>query len=436
MWKCACAILAVFATLAQVRAQTLDRPLPVKFELADGVRVEGTMTKWDADGFDGSFGRREWIDLMPDDVWQLHHKLLKQPTAVQWINLGRVLLLMRMESPKANELADRAFRLALREDASVEPDIEQVRQQADQTVRARREAERQRAARQLNTHSPEAKDWPANPWPQLNDDEWPAAILTMRTEAAKRLDHIGQSLVPVETEHYLVYSQTPRAEAAKWAVMLERVHEHLRKQLDASKSTQLEWGKTAVFIFTERPIFEKMEEEVFAQLVPLAIPGVAHYTGPQVFINMHRDVDEDEFAVALIDEAVHGLMHYYLTPKRLPAWANEGLAEVIASKELPQSLALKERRDAALAFIRDGGDINAVLDLSYEQITTVKLRDVHRGIGMLMTELMIRERPQKYIQWVTAVKSGQDWQPALKEEYGVSRAALVDVFTRYYKVND
>ena len=333
MWKYACAILAVLATCAQVCAESLDPPLRVKFQLVDCVRVEGLMSAWDAEGFDGSFGRREWITLMPDDVWQLHQKLLKQPTAAQWINVGRVFLLMPEASPKTREYAERAFRLALREDASVEGDIEQVRTQAAETVKARRDAERQRAARQLNTHSPEAKDWPANVWPQLDDKNLQAAFLAMRTEAAKRLDQVGQSIVPVETDHYLVYSQTPRAEAAKWAVMLERIGESLRKQLDIPTTTQMEWGKAAVFIFTERSLFEKMEEEVFGQLVPLSVTGMAHYTGAQVFINMHRDVDEDEFAVALIEEAVHGLMHYHRTPKRLPPWAAEGLAEFNASTE-------------------------------------------------------------------------------------------------------
>jgi hypothetical protein len=430
------AILAVLLILAQVGAETLDPPRRVKFQLADGVRIEGAMTAWDEEGFDGSFGRRRWIDLMPDDVWQLHQKLLEYPAPEQWVAVGRVFLMMPEESRRANELAERAFRLALREAPNQAQAIERVRQDAAEAQRARKEAETQRAARQLNTQSPEAKDWPADLWPQLDDAQLNAAMLTMRTDAAKKLDQLGLSFVPVETDHFIVFSDTPRSETAKWAVMLERVHEHLRTVLDVPATTQMQWGRVAVFILSDRTQFQKMEEDVFNQLLPLAVPGAAHYTGSQVFISMHRDVDDDEFAVALIHEAVHGLMHFHRTPRRLPPWANEGLAQFIADKELPDSLVLHERRKAALQYIRTGDDVNAIIDLPYDKLTTSRVRDVHLGLGLLMTELMIRERPARYVHWVTAIKTGREWTEALHDDYGASRAALIEVLTRYYKVND
>ncbi len=82
------AILAV-----ALAAGDLDEPRHVRFRLADGVQVSGQMTAWDAGGFDGSFGRRLWTELMADDVWRLYVAVMDQSDASQWVDLGGALLL-------------------------------------------------------------------------------------------------------------------------------------------------------------------------------------------------------------------------------------------------------------------------------------------------------------------------------------------------------
>src|SRR6185503_4129116 len=72
----------------------LKEPLKVHFQLADGARISGEMTTWDHDSFDGSIGRRLWIDLKPDDAWDLYRRVMDQQSVDQWVNLGRVFLLM------------------------------------------------------------------------------------------------------------------------------------------------------------------------------------------------------------------------------------------------------------------------------------------------------------------------------------------------------
>lgn len=437
MQKLRCAILAVVvATFAQVAAQSVSPPLTVSFQLADGVRVRGQMTAWDETGFDGSFGRRRWVDLMPDNAWDLHQRVIDRKSAAQWVNLGRVLLLMPHESTRANLLAERAFRAALRVDSGAAPAIQSARDEADQAARARRAAAKARAEKPLNTTHPETAVWRADPWPALDEEAIKAAILTMRAASVERLERAGMDLTPMETEHFLVYFDIPRPEAARWILVLERIREALRRPLALSGESQTEWGKIAVCLVSEREAFQKLEEKAFEQLVPLATTGVCHCAGPQVFVVVQRDADEDLFAATLIHQAVLGLMHHVRTPRRLPPWANAGLAEHIASLELPTSLVLKERRQAALKYIRDGGDLNAILDLNYDQITTAKARDIHLGLGRLMTELMLKERPNPYLQWVMAVKAGGDWQESLKKDFGVPREQLVQTVSRYYMVND
>jgi len=57
-------------------------------------------------------------------------------------------------------------------------------------------------------------------------------------------------------------------------------------------------------------------------------------------------------------------------------------------------------------------------------------------VGYLLVELMIREQRQKFGAWVDAIKDGKHWEVALEEDFGTTRARLVDTFIRYYRVNN
>jgi len=51
-------------------------------------------------------------------------------------------------------------------------------------------------------------------------------------------------------------------------------------------------------------------------------------------------------------------------------------------------------------------------------------------------ELMIREKPEAFLAWLNTVKDGEEWEKALATTYRTPRAALVETFVRFYKVND
>ncbi len=73
------AILAALATLCLLgTGGTLSEPVRVRFRLADGVAVTGSLTRWDADGFDGTFGRRQWFEFKNEYVWHVHRSVMDQ----------------------------------------------------------------------------------------------------------------------------------------------------------------------------------------------------------------------------------------------------------------------------------------------------------------------------------------------------------------------
>ncbi len=431
------AILAVMSLPAV--AGELTKPLPVRFQLADGVRVTGTMSAWDADGFDGTFGRRLWVELVADDVWKLYRLVVDPEEAGEWVNLGRVLL----QTADGVSWAERAFRRAVDLDPSAAAGIDAARREAAEAQRVARERAEAIAAERLKTRTPEADAWPAHPWPKLTADEQDAATEVLKTDAREMLGRAGLLIEPIETPDFLVYGDIERLEAARWAIRLDAVAARLRRLTRLAEDRPIFWGKAVVFIFGDQDRFRLLEVESFGQLVSRQRVGICHPEGPKVFLNFFRAQDQDLFFTALVHELVHGFMHRYHTPRRLPAWANEGLAEYVAAAVVDEgsleSTIHEARRRQGLSFIRSGAQVETVLDLAYNGDpagTWPGPGGIGEAVTPLLIELMIGQQPQRFVGWIQAVKAGKEWEAALAEDFGVPRAKLVDTFVRYFTVND
>ncbi|MDY7109782.1 MAG: hypothetical protein SYC29_14195, partial [Planctomycetota bacterium] len=291
-------------------------------------------------------------------------------------------------------------------------------------------------AQRLATASPEAKDRPATPWPALTASEQAEALEKIQGRAREILQHAGLPLVATETDHLLLYCSMSQERAGHWAERLEETYTLLADRVNLPAGANVFHGKAVVFIIPDRDRFRLVEAEAFNQLVDDATDGICHPVGPDVFIVCHRVEDDDRLGDVLVRQFVHGFMHRHRTPRRLPAWANEGIAEYYSSVVFRNTTLDRERRGAAVSFIRRGGDVAGVLDMTYEEKMSPQRFRLASAVGALVIEVMIREQPERFAQWVSAVKEGIDWETSLAEDFGVPRAALVQTVTRYYMMND
>jgi hypothetical protein len=401
----------------------------VRFRLADGVQVSGELTVWDAEGIDGSFGRRLWTELMPGDTWRLYLAVMDQKDAHQWVDLGRVLLV----AEDGDSRAERAFRRALRLDASTLDEIRAARDAAHDARRKREQLDRTIQDQRLRTRTPEAGSFPTDPWPIPSPAEQKAAVVTLEADAQQLMRPAGVQLKPVRTDRYLVYGDTRPLDVARLATRLEAISARLAGFLGLDADWNPFWGKAVVFYFHDHDRFRMVEADSFDQLVPARAEGICHPMGPKVFL-CFRAADEDAVpAESIAHELVHGYLHRYRTPRRLPLWANEGLADFVAA-QVTDSPVMEERRERALGFVRRGGDVDALLDRSYDE--GLDPETITEAVGTLLVELMIDQRPQAFGPWVDAVKYGKGWEQALAEDYGVPRGPLVETFVQFYRVND
>jgi hypothetical protein len=410
-------------------------PIRVRFRLTDGVTVSGELTAWGPEGIDGSFGRRRWVDLEHDDIWSVYHRVMDRESSTDWLGLGRALMLASLDQPRAERRAELAFNHALRLDAGVEERIDEIRDEIEAIRQERRDAERAARDARLNRITPEARDYGDAAWPLLSDDAQRAAAEAMREAASRILDDAGLDLELVETKHFLLYSTMPRSEAAKWALTIEGVYDRLARFF-VPMSSNIFHGKAVVMIFETSDRFRLVEVEAFDQLVDEDAISICHPDGPNVFLNFWRHPDDERLREAMERHVGYAFLHRYSTPKRLPAWANDGIAvKLTADPKDGDSLDDLDRREAALEFIRADGSVEALLHAEYGEHWPGP-RMLGRGVGALLVELMVREKPKAFRTWVLAVKAGKDWKQALEENYGTSYPTLRNLFVQYYRVND
>ncbi len=404
----------------------------VDFRLQDGVRITGTLTTWNEDGIDGSFGRRAWTELKADDAWRLYIALADRTNAADWINLGRVMLAM----PESDARAEHAFRRALQIDPSCGGQIVEARARAERQLAEREEAERMAAEARLRTTSPEAGPWPSELWPSVSPEEHAAATAALKARANDILQAAGLSLAPIETDLIVMYSDAPRKDAAMWVIRMERAYARLARLFEIDSRQNIFHGKLLVFAFADQDRYRLVEAAAFQQLVPVSADGLCHFDGPAAMMCLHAQKDPDKMLWTTLRQFTHAFMHRLRSPARLPAWANEGLASFIASQEMVGTLLEKDHRAAAIEFIRGGGNVIELLDRTYEQFDWTETWTRFTDVSALVVELMASDRPQQFVQWVYAVKRGQPWREALKEMYGIEPRAVIDTATRHYMLND
>jgi hypothetical protein len=355
---------------------------------------------------------------------------MDQNSPVQWVDLGAALLKVH----DGGAWAERAFRRGLELDAAVAEKIEAARTAARAAEQHQIEQERTIEQQKLRTSSPEAVAWPADPWPELDADGRVDAIAELKADAARILRQAGIRLTPLETDHYLIYADLPPMGTARLATRLEDTYKTLAELLWLEEQGNRFWGKAVVFYFADADRFRLVEAESFDQLVARRVTAICHYDGPKVFISLTGDPDTDEFYPAAVGAAVHGFLHRYRSPRRLPPWANEGLPAYIATKVSRNDLT-DARRVRGLDFIRAAHDVSALLLATYDDAWPGP-DDAGPAVGALLVELMLLQRQGPFGAWIRGVKSGDDWQPALTADYGVSFPTLLTTFTQFYRVNN
>jgi hypothetical protein len=124
----------------------------------------------------------------------------------------------------------------------------------------------------------------------------------------------------------------------------------------------------------------------------------------------------------LVHESVHGFLHRYKSPARIPTWANEGLAEVIAYELIPQPGRQQQSQRYARDQVRNRGGLGSQF-FSGEGIEAWQY-----PIAYTLCEFMIRENKKGYVNFINGIKEGLEWEESLEKKFGAPRDRLVPAY--------
>ena len=415
------AFIAFLSVATLAFATDVTPPLPATIPLVQGQPVKGQITKFDGETVTVLTGENStdipWTDVKPQAILPLHERLLaKGGTGEQWLAVGVTL----MKADGGKPLAERAFARAARLDPTLKGEIEAARSgtggaTSRPTLTASGEADDPAAA----TTAPAGVTWG-----RQSDEERAATVEKLKQRVDEMLAKAGTNKLALnETKYFLFYTDMTPTEAQRWTQVLDRMYARLAEMFGVPKDENIWFGKAVIFVFVKREDFQGFEKEAFN--IGKDQPGAAgrcHQRGDgSVYITFYRSAAPDVFARLLVHESTHGFLFRYRSRKRIPSWANEGLAQVMEFELVPAAGLLQAEQAAARVELRKP---TALKDFfASEQIDPPQY-----PIAQTLTEFMIRRNKQGYVAFINGIKDGLRSDEALKEKYGLSADELIAAY--------
>ena len=248
-------------------------------------------------------------------------------------------------------------------------------------------------------------------WGHLTEDQEAEAIASLKKFAEKSAGTLKHPMQLQESRYFLFYSDLQGIEAVRCVQLLDRMYGKLSDLFGLKKDENLWRGKSLVFAFA------RVEDyRLYERLVENNDPGssfaMTHCFGDgMVHTAFYRYPDSTQFEHLLVHESVHGFLHRYRSPYRIPSWANEGLADEAASELIPD----KPRARFMLGLPRAGLEKHGA---SVGDFFTVRHIDGWQyPVAETLSGWMIQKNKQGYLGFINGIKDGQAWDESLKKNF-------------------
>lgn len=150
---------------------------------------------------------------------------------------------------------------------------------------------------------------------------------------------LGRDITLVETPHFLIWTDWPFRERQLLADQFEQMYTALCSQFDLDPADDIFLARCPAFCFQRAGRFRKFAQKFDGHSGKNAA-GYARSneaTG-HVHLALVRQgdlpADFDRFAATLVHEGTHAFVHRLYSPRLIPHWVNEGLAELMSARVL------------------------------------------------------------------------------------------------------
>jgi hypothetical protein len=264
-------------------------------------------------------------------------------------------------------------------------------------------------------------------WPKLTDEQQLAAVKQLKAFAEGTARFKAGSLKLHETQYFLFYSDLTQQESDNWSALLDKMYARLAELFAVPNGQNLWYGKALVFVFGKSADYLAYEREA-EKTNALGTAGICNaFSNGAVHIAFYRQRTDLDFAHVLVHESVHGFVHRYRSPAQVPSWANEGLAETIASELVPQPARAKNVQAEARQFMAQRG-------MGDDFFTARHIAGWQYPVAESLCTYMIGQNKAGYVKFINAVKDGMEAEDALDKAYGAPEPRLVSFFFDAMKV--
>lgn len=279
----------------------------------------------------------------------------------------------------------------------------------------------------------EQEFWTSDPWLELDLAQRRAIEATVRQQLVDALDLLGaradeESIV--RTRYFLLGGDLTKDELTRIGTSLDGQMHRLLGRFGGSIDDEPFAGRVAVLLTGSRDRFELLEARAFDQFMPPSVTARLHADGRKLLITAEGTAPRGHLDHQLSRRMTHAWLHSLHAPRRLPDWANEGLATAVSWSAMPPATGLG--RLEAIESVRKGHGLTelVVMDDSWSDQPTDEAR-----AGLLMERLLL-EHPDQLHDWILAVKSGGNWRTEFQRIFGRTPEELVAYVERWYQVND
>ena len=442
------ACLSLLAPAARAERVELEKPVQVSTIKADKTRVEGKLVAYDDDGFElarggGKTVTVKWSEMGPPGVFNILTSIVGPKAGGEdWVEVGRTMLRVEGGGP----FADKAFDRALKADPKLKEEVEAARQEkpspeGGEAASATADGAAPDGAAPTGAGAGAGTAGgpqmigaaQAGAWPPLTEEQRAKKVEELKAFAADAGTKLKKELLLRETKYFLFYSDLPVDEAQNWAGLLDRMYARLAELFAVPREAKSPgagrgdyanvWlGKALVFVFQNPDDYRRFQMVVHKTPAgPSA--GMCHCFGDgRVHIAFYKQQDELTFAHVLVHESVHGFIHRFRTPAHVPSWANEGLAEVIASELVPRKGRATERQLIAKQQLESRGEDMGGL------FTVKHIEGWQYPVAETMCAYMIQQNKRRYVDFIVGIKEGLTWEQSLEQRYKAPRDRLVRAY--------
>jgi hypothetical protein len=261
-------------------------------------------------------------------------------------------------------------------------------------------------------------------WGALTEDQQNEAVAQLKAFAKRAADQVKRPLRLQERKYFLFYSDLPEMEAARCVALLERMYAKLVELFPVEKGRNIWRGKALVFVFLrieDYHLYERLAESND----PAGSFGMTHCFGDgMVHMAFYRYPDEMQFSHLLVHESVHGFLHRYRSPIRIPSWINEGLADDLAAR-----LVANPRRPQFIGPLVRIGLAQHNNNLG-DFFTARHIDGWQYPIAETLTTWLIHKDSRGYLDFINGIKDGKSWEESLKVNMKLSKDRMMSEYAK------